>query len=215
MYEQLKFIKARVPHDVLRLSTEDICLKYQETHNDIYLCAMFSKVFDCVYSVSKKYTTVDTEDIVSNALTCLQDVMQSFDVTQKIKFDTYFSRCFERVMYAVFKPQLCKKRIPRAEITSMQETVLSSSSGDRDRESTLEATLESPKSVDAYVEIEIKEMLRNLTPKKHVNKIFLMLYEGYSVAQIRDTMPRYSESTIRNLIFQYKPEVLRALSEEV
>lgn len=213
MYEQLKFIKDRVPKEILKMKPEDICIEYQKTKNDALLCAMFSKVFDSIYSLSKKYTTVDTEDIVSNALTCLNDVMLNFDVTQKIKFDTYFSRCFERVMYAVFKPQMCKKRIPKSECVSMQEPQLNSTSiGNAARETTIECILEDPKATDSYINIEILELLRNLTPKKHVNKIFMMLYEGYTVEQIRNTMPKYSESTIRNIIFQYKKDLRMALN---
>ena len=212
MYDQLKYVKSCVPRELLRMKPEEICKAYQETKDDVYIFAMFSKVFDSIYSISGKYRTVDTEDIVSNALTCLADVMSKFDFTQKVKFDTWFSRCFERVMYAVFKPQLCKKRIPYEEQilfsaprTELGTQVMSISAGNP--EARVEDVLEDRKAEDLYVNIELTEMLRNLTPKQHINDIFVMLYEGFDIRQINERMPNYSESTIRNIIYKYKHQV--------
>lgn len=214
MYDQLKYVKSCVPREILKMKPEDICRAYQETNDDKYIFAMFSKVFDSIYTISNKYRTVDTEDIVSNALTCLADVMSKFDCNQKVKFDTWFSRCFERVMYAVFKPQLCKKRIPKDEIISMDgtktqlrsyEAPLTKSGGALD--DNVECYLPDTKAADSYINIELREMLKNLTPKQHVNDIFAMLYEGYDIHQIQSKLHNYSESTIRNIIFNYKKQV--------
>lgn len=212
MYDQLKYIKSCVPRELLKMKPEDICRAYQETNDDKYIFAMFSKVFDSIYTISNKYRTVDTEDIVSNALTCLADVMSKFDYNQKVKFDTWFSRCFERIMYAVFKPQLCKKRIPRDELimmsaprTELGDRSMSISVGNK--EATVEDCLEDHRITDTYIDIELREMLRNLTPKQHVNDIFVMLYEGYDIHQIQSKLHNYSESTIRNIIFNYKKQV--------
>ena len=212
MYDHLKYVKSCVPRELLKMKPEDICRAYQETNDDKYIFAMFSKVFDSIYTISNKYRTVDTEDIVSNALTCLADVMSKFDYNQKGKFDTWFSRCFERIMYAVFKPQLCKKRIPRDELimlsaprTELGDRSMSISAGNK--EATVEDCLEDHRITDTYIDIELREMLRNLTPKQHVNDIFVMLYEGYDIHQIQSKLHNYSESTIRNIIFNYKKQV--------
>lgn len=217
LYLQLKYIKSCIPRELLKMKPEAICKAYQETKNDQYIFAMFSKVFDSIFTISKKYATIDTEDVVSNALTCLADVMIKFDCEQKVKFDTWFSRCFERIMYAVFKPQLCKKRIPRDELimfssprTELGDRSMSISVGGK--EATVEDCLEDTRLSDTYINIELTEMLRNLTPKQYVNDIFVMLYEGYDVHQIRETMPRYSESTIRNIIYKYKNEVRECIN---
>ena len=214
LYEQLRYTKSVIPHELLKMKPEAICAAYQETKNDQYIFAMFCKVFDSIFSSAKKYRTLDAEDVISNALTCLQDVMIHFDCNQKVKFDTWFSRCFERILYAIFKPQLCKKRIPRDELVSMEAT-----KGDlRSYEAPFTKSAGNPealvldyipdeKSSDTYINIELTEMLKNLTPKQHVNDIFVMLYEGYDIHQIKERMPKYSESTIRNIIFKYKKQV--------
>lgn len=212
MYDQLKYIKSCIPKELLKMKPEDICRAYQETNDDKYIFAMFSKVFDSIYTISNKYRTVDTEDIVSNALTCLADVMSKFDCNQKVKFDTWFSRCFERIMYAVFKPQLCKKRIPKDVLVSMQagKVFMGKSEdfgNDASKDAHVEDCIEDEKAADTYIDIELREMLRNLTPKQHVNDIFVMLYEGYDIHQIQSKLHNYSESTIRNIIFNYKKQV--------
>jgi DNA-directed RNA polymerase specialized sigma24 family protein len=202
----------------MKLKPEEICQKYQETKQDVYIFVMFSKVFDSIYSISGKYRTVDTTDIVSNALTCLADVMTKFDCTQKVKFDTWFSRCFERVMYAVFKPQLCKKRIPEGTCISMDdskntlmnyEASISRTGGSPD--AVVADYLCDEKASDSFINVDLVHMLQHLTPKKHVNDIFVMLYEGYNVKQINAKMPNYSESTIRNIIYNYKHEVRKCI----
>ena len=80
------------------------------------------------------------------------------------------------------------------------------------KEATVEDCLEDTRLSDTYINVELTEMLRNLTPKQYVNDIFVMLYEGYDVHQIRETMPRYSESTIRNIIYKYKNEVRECIN---
>lgn len=185
MQNTVKYLKQFVTLEMMKTSLEDLAKAYQLTYDERLISALFIKLMPTTKLITSKYTSVTAEESVSFILQLITDIASSFDVEQKTKFTTYYSRCLERLMYGLLKPHLYQKRVCPTEEISFDEPAYKS--GVNASNATV-ADVTPDRQHDSYSrDLELFDSLHN-TFDKQTAEILICIAQGYSRPETADQL---------------------------
>lgn len=185
MQNTVKYLKQFVTPEMMKTSLEDLAKAYQLTYDERLISALFIKLMPTTKLITSKYTSVTAEESVSFILQLITDIASSFDVEQKTKFTTYYSRCLERLMYGLLKPHLYQKRVCPTEEISFDEPAYKS--GVNASNATV-ADVTPDRQHDSYSrDLELFDSLHN-TFDKQTAEILVCIAQGYSRPETADQL---------------------------
>ena len=121
MYNTEKYLRQFVTKELDEMSPEELCIKYQESHDDKCIAAMFCKMCNMFILLKQKYPFLENELAVSAALDTMQQMMLEFkyNKNKSNKFTTLMYTAYSRRLYAEMKPYQKKKRDYRVTTTNV------------------------------------------------------------------------------------------------
>lgn len=109
------------------LTNEQLVAMWQESEDDDVLEQIINNMQGIIWQKINNYGNIpnlDKEDIQSELVIKMVDVMRSFDATKGVKFTTYCSACLEQHLNRLFRKMTSKKRYdPTKIINSLEDTM--------------------------------------------------------------------------------------------
>lgn len=123
MIDTVKHLRHFVTSEMMDSSEEELAVSYKLTKDDRLIAALFIKLLPITQLISSKYTAVEKETVISFAMMMIEDLSNTFDPSQKIKFVTYYSNSLKRLMFGLMNPYKKKKRICPTEVCSIDKII--------------------------------------------------------------------------------------------
>lgn len=195
MYSTVKMFSQYVVSEKLNEPLESLAIEYQGNHSQAVFATAFYKLYKLVVVTSQQFFGLTQQDIASWSVEKLDYCLNHYDITNNVKFSTYYCEIMKRKFKEETKALSMQKR--KAMFVSDSYEKLVEDKYDEPGELGIE-----------YIDTTLLDLEMNKSLTERERKFCYLVVNNYSSLEIAKTLG-VSQMTLTNIKKQIRFKVVR------